>query len=102
MAAMETPKIDNVSRETVMRLIHEYAKPEPVAPALIAAMRMSAMILSARLLVVIALIGAFIISLIAIHDPSILKLSCVLLYCAGIFVPLVVLCYRKGFPDHGA
>jgi hypothetical protein len=79
----------------------EIATRKEIAPALIAATKVAALILSIRLILIFGWLGAFIITLMAIGDPTILKLVCVLLYCAGIFVPLVILCYRKGFGNGG-
>jgi hypothetical protein len=55
-----------------------------------------AMVLSARAPALLAVIGAFILTLIAIVDPSPLKLYLTIAFDVGVLVPAVALYFKRG------
>lgn len=54
------------------------------------------MVLSARAPALLAVIGAFILTLIAIVDPSPLKLYLTIAFDVGVLVPAVALYFKRG------
>lgn len=63
---------------------------------ILATMQALAMILSARATVLLAVTGAFVLALLAVFDPTPLKLYVTIGYYVGVVVPAVALYWRTG------
>lgn len=63
---------------------------------MLATMQTLAMILSARAPALLAVVGAFVLALIAVLDPTQLKLYVTIAFYAGALVPAVALYWIRG------
>lgn len=82
-----------------VRVLRERQVPQPQQQGnmqLIAVLRAVAAVLSARFLLLLALAGAFVLALIALENPKTLTLTAAGIYDGLVFLPLVVLYFRKG------
>lgn len=63
---------------------------------MLATMTALAMVLSARVLALLAVIGAFVLAVFAINEPSPLKLAVMLGFTVTVLVPAIGLYLRRG------
>lgn len=63
---------------------------------MLATMQALAMILSARALALLGVIGSFVLTLLAMTDPSYIKLATALGFDICVLVPIIGLYFRRG------